>query len=91
MNLTPRALQEQINTISDEYFSLCQEMAEISERKGTAWLEMRSTCDTNAECDQQWNASADGKRENYLKWYLKGLSAKRSSLILEYKANNGQL
>lgn len=89
MNLTPRQLIEQINAVSDEYYKLCQEAAEISERKGTAWLELRRECKTNAEADQLWAASADGRRESYLKIYLRGLQAKRGSLVLEYKYNQG--
>jgi hypothetical protein len=91
MALTPRELVEQINALSDEYFKLTQEMASISERSGTAWLELRKQCKTNAEADQQWHATADGRRENFLKWYLKGLQAKRGALILEHKSNSGIL
>ena len=80
-------LIEEINLISDETYAKCQEMADIAERKGLKWLEMRATCKTNAETDQKWNASPDGRRENYLKWYIKGLSAKRGALMLEFRAN----
>lgn len=83
-------LIEQINKISDEYFALSQEMATIAERKGYAWLDLRKNCKTNAECDQYWQATADGRRENYLKWYLKGLEKKRGALILTHKADVGQ-
>jgi hypothetical protein len=90
MSLTPRQLIEQINTLSDEYFKLAQEMAGIAERSGTAWLELRKQCKTNAETDQQWQATADGRRENYLKWYLRGLEKKRGALVLEHQMNNQQ-
>ena len=46
---------------------------------------------TNAEVDKIWDSSADGRRENYLKWYIRGLSAKRSTLILQLKADTGTL
>lgn len=91
MNLTPSKLLEEINKVSDEFYELSQEMGDIAERKGVAWLEIRKGCKTNAEADQTWDASADGRRENYLKWYLRGLQAKRGALILEHKANSGIL
>jgi len=91
MNITPHQLMEQINEISELYFEKCQEAAEIAERKGLVWLEMRKLYKTNAETDQAWDASADGRRENYLKWFIKGLQAKRGALILEHKLNQGSL
>lgn len=89
--ITPALLTEQINKVSDEYFELSQELASIAERKGTAWLDMRKSCKTNAETEQLWAASPDGRRESYLKIYLKGLEKKRGALILEWKSNNGTL
>ncbi len=82
-------LIEQINEVSDEYFAMSQELAAIAERKGTEWLRLRKECKTNAETDQRWNALSDGRREAYLKIYLKGLQAKRGALILTWKADNG--
>jgi hypothetical protein len=96
MNLTPSQLVAQINTLSDEYFKLAQEMADIAERKGTAWLEIKQSHHnnnkpfTNAETDKVWEASADGRRENYLKWYLRGLEKKRGALVLEHQMNAHQ-
>jgi hypothetical protein len=84
-------LIEQINIISDELYKVSQEMAEIAERKGYAWLELRKECKTNAECDARWDATPDGRRENYLKWYIRGCQAKRGALMLEFRANNGTL
>ena len=95
-------LIEDINTVSDEYFALSQELAAIAERKGTSWLEIKhgysldsnqkeNTPLTNAETDQRWDATPDGRREAYLKIYLRGLQAKRGALILEYKSNAGIL
>ena len=89
MNLTPRQLQDAINTISDEYFEACQEMANIAERSGVAWMEVRKTCKTNAEADQIWHTTADGRREQYLKWYIKGLEKKRNALTLEHRMAQG--
>lgn len=84
-------LIEQISVLSDEYYNLCEEMGQICERSGFAWLEMRKECATNAECDAKWAATADGKRENYLRWYIKGLQAKRGALILQLRAEQGSL
>jgi hypothetical protein len=84
-------LIELINKVSDEFYAMSQELAAIAERKGTEWLRLRRGCKTNAEADQTWNATADGRREAYLKVYFKGLQAKRGALILEYKANAGFL
>ena len=96
-NQTPRMkpnIENYIGAISDlseEYYSLCEEMGQLAERKGEAWLVLRKECKTNAECDQKWAATADGKRENYLKWFVKGLQAKRGSLILRLKSEQGTL
>ncbi len=89
--MSPEQLLEQISALSSEYYDKCEEMGSISERKGYMWLELRAQCKTNGETDQKWAATADGRRENYLKFYLKGLSAKRSSLILRLKADQGAL
>ena len=88
MALTPRQLQENLNTISDELYERCQEMAGIASRKGIAWLNLRRNCKTNGECDKEWDITADGQRENYLKWYIRGLQAKRGALLQEAKANS---
>lgn len=97
MNLTPAGLIEKINKVSDEYFALSQELAEIAERKGMRWLDIKSENigdkiaprqRTNAEVDKVWEASADGRRESYLKIYLKGLEKLRGALVLEHRANN---
>jgi hypothetical protein len=66
MSTTPRQLQDSFTAISEEMYAACQEMATIASEKGTTWLEMRKTYETNAECDQAWAASVQGKRENYL-------------------------
>ncbi len=84
-------LIQKINEVSDEFYEMSQELAGIAERKGTAWLELRRSCKTNAETDQIWAATPDGRRESYLKVYLKGLQARRGALILTWKADNGTL
>lgn len=89
MAISPSKLIEQINLVSEEFYKLSQELAEIAERSGTAWLKIRRDCSTNGEADRLWTATPDGRRENYLKIYLKGLQAKRGALILEYKSNAG--
>jgi hypothetical protein len=88
MTFTPLGLIEEINRIGDEFYQLSQEAAEIAARSGTAWLELRKECKTNAECDSKWKATPDGSREAYLKIYLRGLQAKRGALILEHRMNN---
>lgn len=89
--ITPAQLQESINTLSEEYFKLSQELADIAYRKGIEWLKIRATTKTNSEADQTWDATADGRREAYLKIYLKGLEKLRGARILEWKSNNGSL
>lgn len=84
-------LIEDINKASEEYYALSQELAGIAERKPMEWLEIRKIVKTNAETDQYWKATADGRREEYLKIYLKGLEKLRGAKILEYKANRGML
>ncbi len=89
--VTEKALLASISEISEDFFKLSMELAEISERKAYKWLELRKESKTNAEADMTWDATADGRREAYLKHYLKGLSALRSARILEFRANSGQL
>lgn len=89
--MTPDQLLQKIGELSDEFYNVCEEAGSIAERKGYAWLEMRKNYKTNSECDQAWAATADGRRESYLKWYVKGLAAKRGSLILRLRAEQGQL
>lgn len=90
-NVTERALVADINQLSEEYYSLSQELAMIAERKATEWLSIRRGCKTNAETDHTWDATADGRREAYLKIYLKGLEKLRGARTLEFRANSGQL
>jgi hypothetical protein len=82
-------LIQKINDVSEEYYAKSQQLAHIAEGKGTAWLELRKNCKTNAEADQLWSASEDGSSEAYLKIYLKGLEKRRGAYILEYKSNAG--
>lgn len=90
-NITEKALVADINTLSEEYYSLSQELALIAERKGTEWLTLRRECSSNAEATYTWDATPDGKREAYLKIYLRGLEKLRGARILEYKSNSGLL
>lgn len=89
MNLTPRALQDQLNAISDESYVLHQELAAIVERAPDAKFALMKTCKNGKEVDMRYAATPDGKREAYLKVYLKGLGHKRTALIMESKANSG--
>lgn len=82
-------LIEKINEISDEYYELSQELAGISERKGTAMLDLLAEHKKRNIAETYWDATADGKREAYLKMYLRGLGAKRAALILTHKADMG--
>ena len=89
MNLTPRQLQDQLNTISDESYRLHMELATLESELDTTWLGLRSSCETDGECTRKLGATEKGKRRAYLKIYLKGLSHKRTALIQESKANSG--
>ena len=86
----PRDLVEDINTLADEYYKLSDELGQIAERSGTAWLELRKTCKTNAEADQLWNTTPDGRREAYLKFYLKGLEKLMQARRLAYQLLEGE-
>ncbi len=90
-NVTEKALIASISEISEDYFKLSQELAEIAERKAMEWLKLRQDAKTNAEADKVWDATADGRREAYLKIYLKGLEKLRGARMLEYRANSGLL
>lgn len=89
MNLTPRQLQEQLTAISDESFEKHQELAELSMFAAEAKLELMKICKNGKEIDMRYAATENGKREEFLKIYLKGLSHKRTALIQETKANSG--
>ena len=95
MNITPQKLTEDINRISEEYYRLSQELAEISGRKDIMWLEIRrdnsvqNKSPSNGLVDKLWGATADGRREAYLRIYLRGLEKLRGARVLEHKANMG--
>ncbi len=89
MKLTPALLEQAIQEISEESFILHQELASIVERAATVKLGLMGTSKSGKEVEMKYAATDDGKREAYLKIYLKGLSHKRTALILEYKANQG--
>lgn len=89
MALTPRQLQDQLTEISEESYAKHQELAEIVARGAESKLTLMLACKNGKEVDNRYNATEDGKREAYLKIYLKGLSHKRTALILEAKANSG--
>lgn len=92
MNLTPNLLIADINKLSEEYFKLSMELAEIAERKAFEWLEIKKkSLTTNAEVDRYWEATPDGRRESYLKIYLKGLEKLRGARMLEFRANQNIL
>lgn len=89
MATTPRQLQEQLTAISDESYQLHQELAELSSKSADAKFELMRDGSNGKRVDMLYAATEAGKRENYLKIYLKGLSHKRTSIIQELKANSG--
>lgn len=89
MNTTPRQLQEALNKVSEESYALHQELAEIVERSADTKLELLKVCNSGKEVETRYAATADGKREAFLKVYLRGLSHKRTALLEESKANRG--
>ena len=89
MNLTPRQLQDKLNEISDESYEKHQELAELSIKAADLKLELMRDCKSGKEVEMRYAATITGKREEYLKIYLKGLSHKRTALIQEAKANSG--
>lgn len=89
MKISPQALEEQLNTISDESYQLHMEAATLNAKMDTLWLGLRADCKTDLECTRRLGATTEGQRATYLKWYLKGLSHKRTALILEFKNNAG--
>lgn len=89
MKLTPSQLQEQLNQISEESFELHQELASLSARSADAKFALMATSKNGKEVDMKYAATEDGKREIYLKTFLKGLSHKRSAIIMEIKSNSG--
>ncbi len=89
MSVTPRQLQEKLNEISEESFEKHQELAGLVELAADIKLDLMRTCKNGKEVDMRYEATVNGKRVNYLKIYLKGLSHKRTALIQETKANSG--
>ncbi len=88
MYTTPAQLQEALTRISNESYILHQELATLVMKAADAKLELMKTCESGKEVDMRYAVTEDGKRENYLKIYLKGLSHKRTALIQETKANS---
>ncbi len=91
MKLTPRELQEQLDTISEESFVLHQELAGLNSKMDTMWLGLRKDCKTDKECDKKLGATPEGQRSTYLKYYLRGLANKRTALMEESKNNRGAI
>ncbi len=89
MKLTPAQLLEEINKISDESYELHQELATLNSEMDGLWLELRKDCKTDKEADKRLGASLKGQRATYLKFYLRGLSNKRTALLEESKNNRG--
>ena len=85
-----REITEQIYTLSDEYFKCSIEAGEIAERAAVAWLELRRDYKTNAETDKVWHTTADGRREQYLKYFLKGAEKRLSALRMKARLLTGQ-
>ncbi len=88
--MNPIEISRLISELSDSYYKASLEAGEIASRSGLGWLELRQTCKTDGECNRRWLASADGKREAYLKYYLKGVEKKVSALKLELRILTGQ-
>jgi uncharacterized protein YxeA len=89
MKLTPSQLQEQLTAISEESYEKHQELADIVMRSADIKMQLMKESKSNAEVMMKYAATEDGKREAYLKIYLKGLGHKRTSIIQEVKANSG--
>lgn len=88
--MNPIELSRQISELSEDYYKSSLEMGEIASRSGLGWLEMRRTCKTDGECHRRWATTADGQREAYLKYYLKGVEKKISALKMELRILTGQ-
>ncbi len=89
MNLTPRQLQDSLNAVSEESYEKHQELANLVMEAAEAKLELMKICKNGKEVDMRYAATEKGKREEFLKIYLKGLSHKRTALIMESKASSG--
>lgn len=89
MKLTPAQLQEQLTNISEESFELHMELATLALLSAEAKLELMKDSKSGKEVDMKYDATENGKREAYLKIYLKGLSHKRTAIIQEIKSNGG--
>lgn len=89
MNLHPKENQDALTAISEESFALHMELASIVERAPDVKFELMKVCKNGKEVEMRYDATADGKREAYLKIYLKGLSHKRTAILEEIKANRG--
>lgn len=86
-------LSEELLRLSEGYQEASVELAGILSKKDTEWLELRKACSTDKECDRRWGASEGGKRESYLRYFLKGLEKRMSAIrahlrILEHEARN---
>ena len=91
--LPPRLLSEELLRLSEAYQESSKEAATVSSMKDTEWLELRKTCNSDKECDRRWGATENGKRDAYLRYYLKGLEKRMSAIrahlrILENEARN---
>lgn len=85
----PLELSRDISRLSDDYYKAALEMGTISERSGFGWMELRRECKTDSETHKKWAATADGKREAYLRWYLKAVEKKVSAMKMELRILTG--
>lgn len=90
---SPRELSEEQLQLSSEYQTASTEAGEIASKKDLEWLALRKTCDSDKECDRRWGATPEGRRETYLRFYMKGLEKRMSAIkahlrILDVEAHN---
>lgn len=71
--MQPHELSERNMLLAREYNEASKELGKLKQQRAVKWLEIRKSCKTDKEADNQWAASPEGQRELELSFLCKGL------------------
>lgn len=88
--LSPGDLSEIRMTLSAEYATRSEDLAQILVQKAQEWLVEREKRKSDKSTDQWWNASPGGKQEVLLRFRLKGLEKVISAIKTRLEVMMGE-
>ncbi len=94
-SLQAHEMAENVVTLSAEYSTMSEELADILTLKAVKWAMFRTEegCTSDKQADKKWDASAEGLREMKLRLIMKASEKRQSALktmlrILENESRN---